>query len=54
MTMKNGHHCAQNQVCVIWEISDCTSLKFWLMKLEKKLRFGISFQKPSMSSMKFV
>ena len=51
------------QWCVNRERSDeirkqasykASELMIEIEKLEKKLRFGISFQKPSMSSMKFV
>ncbi len=58
--MKNGHPCAQNRtlksLCHLGDekISGATSLKFLLMKLEKKLMFRISFQQPTMSSVKFV
>jgi len=60
MMMINGHPCAPNRtlksLCHLGdgEISGGSSLKFSLMKLEKKLMFGISFQQPLMSSMKFV
>ena len=57
MIIINGHPCAPNRtsksLCHLGngEISGGSSLKFSLMKLERKLMFGISFQQPLMISM---
>jgi len=49
-------NCTLKSLCHLGngKISGGTSLKLPLMKLEKKLMFSMSFQQPSMRSMKFI